>query len=81
MSVQRFDKDMDGSMEPADHGRWVRYDDALSIVRERDELLQALREICSACGLLTIPAADVLHAIEDRARAAIAKIVLAEIDK
>lgn len=23
----RFDKDMDGSMEPSEDGRWVRYED------------------------------------------------------
>jgi len=26
-SVVRFDKDMDGSMEPEEQGRWVRYED------------------------------------------------------
>ncbi len=26
-SVSRFDKDMDGSMEPTENGRWVYYDD------------------------------------------------------
>jgi hypothetical protein len=37
-SVSRFDKDMDGSMEPTENGRWVYYDDltefAELIVRE-----------------------------------------------
>ena len=27
MSITRFDLDMDGSMEPAEHGRWVRFED------------------------------------------------------
>ena len=26
--MTRFDLDMDGSMEPSEHGRWVRYEDA-----------------------------------------------------
>ena len=26
--MTRFDLDMDGSMEPSKHGRWVRYEDA-----------------------------------------------------
>jgi len=26
--ITRFDLDMDGSMEPSEHGRWVRYKDA-----------------------------------------------------
>jgi hypothetical protein len=26
--ITRFDLDMDGSMEPSEHGRWVRYEDA-----------------------------------------------------
>ena len=25
--ITRFDMDMDGSMEPSDHGQWVRYED------------------------------------------------------
>ena len=25
--MTRFDLDMDGSMEPSEHGRWVRYED------------------------------------------------------
>ena len=37
-AVSRFDKDMDGSMEPTENGRWVYYDDltkfAELIVRE-----------------------------------------------
>ena len=26
--MTRFDLDMDGSMEPSEHGPWVRYEDA-----------------------------------------------------
>ena len=26
--ITRFDMDMDGSMEPSEHGEWVRYEDA-----------------------------------------------------
>jgi hypothetical protein len=26
--ITRFDLDMDGSMEPSEHGRWVHYKDA-----------------------------------------------------
>lgn len=26
--ITRFDIDMDGSMEPSEHGQWVRYEDA-----------------------------------------------------
>ena len=26
--MTRFDLDMDGSMEPSEHGEWVRYEDA-----------------------------------------------------
>ncbi len=26
--ITRFDLDMDGSMEPSEYGRWVRYEDA-----------------------------------------------------
>jgi hypothetical protein len=26
--ITRFDLDMDGSMEPSEHGLWVRYEDA-----------------------------------------------------
>jgi hypothetical protein len=25
--ITRFDMDMDGSMEPSEHGQWVRYED------------------------------------------------------
>jgi len=25
--IARFDRDMDGSMEPSEHGQWVRYQD------------------------------------------------------
>ena len=42
--MTRFDLDMDGSMEPSEHGRWVRYEDAQRTWvgltdEERDELL------------------------------------------
>jgi hypothetical protein len=26
--ITRFEMDMDGSMEPSEHGEWVRYEDA-----------------------------------------------------
>ena len=44
-SVSRFDKDMEGSMEPTENGRWVYYDDltefAELIVRECMEVILA----------------------------------------
>ena len=38
-SITRFDKDMDGSMEPSDHGRWVRYDDHTKRIAELEQAL------------------------------------------
>jgi len=32
--ITRFDMDMDGSMEPSKHGRWVRYEDVAQPQRE-----------------------------------------------
>jgi len=32
--IVRFDMDMDGSMVPAEHGQWVRYEDAVLPKRE-----------------------------------------------
>ena len=34
MKTPRFDLDMDGSMEPHEHGRWVYYDDVQSLMRK-----------------------------------------------
>jgi hypothetical protein len=35
----RFDLDMDGSMEPSEHGRWVRHEDLVrAIAAERNKL-------------------------------------------
>jgi hypothetical protein len=37
--ITRFDLDMDGSMEPAEHGRWVRHEDLVrAIAAERNKL-------------------------------------------
>jgi hypothetical protein len=35
--ITRFDLDMDGSMEPSEHGRWVRHEDLVrAIAAERE---------------------------------------------
>lgn len=39
----RFDLDMDGSMEPSDNGRWVRFEDYAAL-RSRVAALEAARE-------------------------------------
>ncbi len=37
--ITRFNLDMDGSMEPAEHGRWVRHEDLVrAIAAERNKL-------------------------------------------
>ena len=46
--ITRFDLDMDGSMEPSEHGRWVRYKDAQRQctwpICQSEEYQQALAE-------------------------------------
>lgn len=42
--MTRFDLDMDGSMEPSEHGRWVRYEDAQRkplTMQERTSIVRA----------------------------------------
>jgi hypothetical protein len=54
VNVTRFSKDMDGSMDPADDGEWIRYSDfdALSAqVRELREDNIGLLDILASCGL------------------------------
>jgi hypothetical protein len=36
----RFDKDMDGSMEPSEHGRWVRYEDVQAQMKALEDALR-----------------------------------------
>ena len=35
--ITRFDMDMDGSMEPSEHGQWVRYEDVKKLKQEQGE--------------------------------------------
>lgn len=42
--MTRFDLDMDGSMEPSEHGRWVRYEDAREISQGSAGYAWAARE-------------------------------------
>ncbi len=42
--MQRFDQDMDGSMEPEDDGRWVRYEDTTRLRSVNAQMLEALRQ-------------------------------------
>lgn len=37
IEITRFDKDMDGSMEPAENGQWVRYQDVRELLESLDE--------------------------------------------
>ena len=43
--MTRFDLDMNGSMEPSEHGRWVRYEDVQRTwVGLTDEEMRALKQ-------------------------------------
>jgi hypothetical protein len=44
--MTRFDMDMDGSMEPSEHGQWVLYED----VQPQQEQPEQEEEVCSRCG-------------------------------
>ena len=44
--ITRFDLDMDGSMEPSEHGQWVRYKEA-----QRDWVGLTDEEILEAAGI------------------------------
>lgn len=44
LNPTRFDQDMDGSMGPSEHGRWVRFDDhAAAMLLMRN----ALSKVCA----------------------------------
>jgi hypothetical protein len=41
----RFDLDMDGSMEPSEHGRWVRHEDLVrAIAAERESCAKVVEK-------------------------------------
>ena len=41
--ITRFDLDMDGSMEPAEHGRWIRHEDLVRVIAAERE---ACAKVC-----------------------------------
>lgn len=76
--ITRFDQDMDGSMEPAEHGRWVRFDDMDSMARRlelAEQMAQALELVVGSVTQRTdsgnIYALGALH----RAEAACAEVL------
>ena len=42
--ITRFDLDMDGSMEPAEHGRWIRHEDLVRAIAAEREACAKLME-------------------------------------
>ena len=44
MGVTRFEKDMDGSMEPVSDGQWVRWDAHRESLARYDEAVQLIEE-------------------------------------
>ena len=61
--ITRFDMDMDGSMEPSEHGQWVRYED----VPQRTWVgltPEDTFEIGERLGLSDIAWVDLMQAIE-----------------
>lgn len=44
-NITRFDLDMDGSMEPAEHGPWVRYEDLVQAIAAERE---ACAKVCES---------------------------------
>jgi len=44
MSVMRFEKDMDGSMEPSSDGQWVRWDAHREKLARYDEAIRLIEK-------------------------------------
>jgi hypothetical protein len=44
-NITRFDLDMDGSMEPSEHGRWVRHEDLVQAIATERE---ACAKVCES---------------------------------
>ena len=47
-AVTRFDKDMDGSMEPEESGRWVRFED---LEKFAELIVQECIDVVSNCAV------------------------------
>ena len=43
--ITRFNMDMDGSMEPSENGRWVRYEDVQQPKQEQNEPVALVAEV------------------------------------
>ena len=67
--MTRFDLDMDGSMEPSEHGRWVRYEDAQRTwVGLTDEEIVELHHEIKVQLMGTYKTEDIYRAIEAKLR-------------
>jgi hypothetical protein len=62
----RFDLDMDGSMEPSEHGRWVRHEDFVRAISAERE---ACAKLCEKTPPWPFrPSIEAAHAIRARSQ-------------
>jgi len=66
--ITRFDLDMDGSMEPSEHGNWVRYEDAQRtwVGLTEEEMKKTWYEMQNIMGWYSFQ--EISKAIEDKLR-------------